>query len=117
MRRIPTLTAAALVLTLLLAACGGGGDDAAPVGAGSGDQVTIEGFTFKPASITVPAGTTVTWTNKDGFAHTVKPTDDLFPASPDIEDASPFQHRYDTAGNYPYICGIHNSMTGTVVVT
>lgn len=107
--------AAGLALALSLAACGGGDDTGS---AGAGDQgVTIDGFTFKPSTITIPAGTTVIWTNKDGFAHTVKPTDDLFPASPDIDAATPFRHTYDTAGSYPYICGIHNSMTGTVVVT
>lgn len=113
-RRSSIRALAAAVVFLLLAGCGGsdGGDSA-----GSDSAVTIEGFTFKPASITVPAGTTVSWTNEDAFAHSVKPADDLFPVSPNIDPAGTFRHTYDQAGTYPYICGIHNSMTGTVVVT
>jgi plastocyanin len=39
-------------------------------------EVKIDNFTFGPATLTVPVGTTVTWTNKDDIPHTVVSTDD-----------------------------------------
>ena len=36
-----------------------------------GPQVTIDNFTFSPETLTVPSGTTVTWTNQDDMVHTV----------------------------------------------
>jgi len=117
--RIPRLFALAVGLSLSLAACGGGDDggggDAG--GAAGGSTVSIEGFAFKPGSITVPAGTKVTWTNKDSAPHSVQPANNLFPTSPNIEGDTPFEHTYDTAGTFPYVCGIHNYMSGTVVVS
>lgn len=119
-----------VALALLAAACGGGGDDGDSAatgttnggGNGSGSAVTtdtvdIEGFQFQPAEITVAAGTTVTWTNKDGFAHTVKDDSGLFDESENLDEGDSFSFTYDAPGTYRYICGIHNSMIGTVVVT
>lgn len=108
-------------MAILLAACGGGNDEAAETSGGGatagGSTVTIEGFAFKPDTITVSAGTEVVWTNKDDAAHNVKPSGDLFPTSPNIVGDTTFEHTYDKAGSFPYVCGIHNYMTGTVVVT
>jgi len=119
-----SLAILALGLALSLAACGGGDDEAADTGssssggAGAGaSTVAIEGFAFKPDSISVPAGTKVTWTNADSAAHTIQAENNLFPTSPNILGATTFEHAYDKAGTYPYKCGIHNYMTGTVVVT
>jgi len=114
--------AATFGLALSLAGCGGGDDkasgaDSGAGAAGGGSEVSIEGFAFKPGSITVAAGTEVTWTNKDGAAHTVQPGNDLFPTSPDIIGDTTFKHTYAEAGTFPYVCGIHNYMTGTVVVS
>src|SRR5689334_1796389 len=39
--------------------------------AGEARAVTIDNYSFSPSSLTVPAGTTVTWTNRDGEVHTV----------------------------------------------
>ena len=46
--------------------------------AGSGDQVNINNFAFGPATLTVPAGATVTWTNNDEEPHTVAANDGSF---------------------------------------
>ncbi|HSR31628.1 MAG TPA: cupredoxin family copper-binding protein [Anaerolineae bacterium] len=79
-------------------------------------EVNIEGFAFMPDPLVVPAGTTVRWTNKDDVSHTV--TSDL-PGLLDSGTLLPgerFEYRFDTAGSYSYICTIHPSMTGTVIV-
>jgi len=78
-------------------------------------QVTIDNFTFKPATITVPAGTTVTWTNRDDMPHTVVADDRSFRSAALDTDES-FAHTFNAPGTYPYFCSIHSSMVGKVIV-
>ncbi|BBY38983.1 hypothetical protein MMAN_31170 [Mycobacterium mantenii] len=86
---------------------------AAPV---RGDQVTIDGFAFAPTTLTVSAGTTVTWTNRDEEPHTVAASDGSF-HSPGMGTGATFTHTFSTAGTFDYVCSIHPMMRGTVVVT
>lgn len=86
---------------------------AAPV---RGNQVTIDGFAFQPASLTITAGTTVTWTNRDEEPHTVAASDGSF-HSPGMGTGAIFTHTFATAGTFDYVCSIHPMMRGTVVVT
>lgn len=83
--------------------------------AGAGTPVAIKDFAFAPQTVTVKVGGAVTWTNGDGFAHSVKSADGSF-VSKDIEQGQSYSATFATAGTFAYICGIHNSMTGTVVV-
>ena len=78
--------------------------------------VAIAGFAFDDANTTVSIGATVTWTNADSFAHSVVARDDAF-KSENLASGESFTHTFDAAGTYAYICGIHPSMAGTVVVT
>jgi plastocyanin len=83
-----------------------------PVGA---HDITIDNFSFTPATARVPAGTTVTWTNRDDIPHTVVGTDRTFKSSPlDTDDT--FSHRFDMPGTYNYFCSLHPKMTGQVEV-
>lgn len=120
--------ALAIALTgTLLVACGGDGDSDGQSGSGSASTsaggppatsatVDIRSFTFMPAEITVAAGATVTWTNFDRFAHTVKAEDTQFRESPDMAENDRFEIKFTRPGTYTYICGLHNSMRGTVTV-
>ena len=76
--------------------------------------VTIADFTFAPQTLTVPRGTTVTWTNADGVGHSI--LGDSF-SSETLDGGATFSATFDTPGEYTYACGLHPSMTGTVVVT
>jgi plastocyanin len=88
---------------------------AAPV---SGTTVAITDFAFSPASLTVKAGTKVTWTNKDGDAHTVTSTGSGGPLnSPAMATNDVFSFTFDKAGTYNYLCTIHPFMTAVVTVT
>ena len=82
----------------------------------AGDQVTIDNFAFAPATLTVKVGGTVTWTNRDEEPHTVAATDGSF-HSPGMGTGATFSHAFPTAGKFDYVCSIHPSMHGTVVVT
>jgi plastocyanin len=86
---------------------------AAPV---SGDQVNIDNFAFAPATLTVHAGGTVTWTNHDEEPHTVAANDGSF-HSPGMGTGATFSHTFAAAGTFDYVCSIHPMMHGTVVVT
>jgi plastocyanin len=114
-RRHPAwLVGSLLGATLLLAACAPAAQ-AEPVAT---DQVNLPpSYRFEPAAITVPDGTTVTWTNNDNFTHNVRLIDDggdvleLPPGeSVSFTFTGPGEHRYD--------CSFHpTDMTGVVVVT
>lgn len=74
-------------------------------------------YRFAPASVIVPAGATVTWTNSDNFSHNVDLADDQAPplAMAPGESAT---HTFSSPGTFAYVCSLHPSdMTGTVVVT
>lgn len=99
-----------------LAACGGG-SEAAPQ---REKAVLIDTFMFKPKSLTVKAGTTVTWTNDDTVQHVVAsgtpdaPTGEFDePIDPNGATATA---TFDKPGTLVYFCSIHKSMRGAVVV-
>ena len=81
-------------------------------------QVVIKDYDFVPTTVTVKAGTTVTWTNTDSADHWVVSA----PASPDAFDLGrqgldkAVTHTFTQSGTYPYFCNLHNYMKGTVVV-
>lgn len=79
-------------------------------------NVTIQNFQFSPQSITVAAGTTVTWTNRDSVSHTVT-GDNGGPASSQIATGQSYSYTFATPGTYTYHCTIHPMMKGTVIVT
>jgi plastocyanin len=111
--RLGSVIAIALLVPVL-AACGGGtGASQSPVATTAVDLP--KSYRFAPEAITVPAGSTVTWTNNDNFTHNVR-----------LDGAEPLQmapgeaatHTFETPGTYPYVCSLHpQDMRGTVVVT
>jgi plastocyanin len=78
-------------------------------------EVKVDNFSFGPATLTVAAGTTVTWTNQDDIPHTVVSTEKVF-KSKVLDTDEKFSYTFAKAGTYPYFCSIHPKMTGTVVV-
>jgi plastocyanin len=78
-------------------------------------EVRIDNFSFGPAELTVPVGTTVTWTNHDDIPHTVVSVDRVF-KSKVLDTDETFSFTFSTAGTYPYFCSIHPKMTGKILV-
>lgn len=87
----------------------------APAQASASGIVIARNFMFAPLTVTVKAGTTVTWTNKDEEPHTVVSLTGLF-RSAALDTNDTFSFRFDKPGSYSYICTIHPRMTGTIVV-
>jgi amicyanin len=81
--------------------------------AAASQHVTIAGFKFSPATLTVRVGTTVTWTNSDSAAHNVSggPLH-----SPALNHGASYRHTFTKAGTYHYVCTFHPWMKGTVIV-
>jgi len=107
---------------------GGGGGGAvmptespsSPSGAGGGQrqEVTIQDFSYSPATLTVAAGTTVVWTNEDAVGHTVTAADGIeVGAAPTglfdsgiLDQGDTFEFTFDEPGTYFYLCRPHASM-------
>ena len=77
--------------------------------------VKIDNFSFTPATITVPVGTTVRWTNHDDIPHTVVSDDKTF-KSKALDTDEQFTYTFTKPGTYSYFCSIHPKMTAVVVV-
>ena len=77
--------------------------------------VKIDNFVFGPQTITVPVGTTVTWTNVDDIPHTAVSTDGVFKSKVMDTDEN-FSYTFTKTGTYSYYCSVHPKMTGKVVV-
>ena len=78
--------------------------------------VSIDNFTFNPQQMTVKAGTTVTWTNKDDIPHGIAATGNAFKRSAAMDTDDSYSFTFTTPGTYQYFCYIHPHMTGTIVV-
>ncbi len=78
--------------------------------------VSIDNFTFNPQKLTVKAGTTVTWTNKDDIPHGIASANNAFSKSKALDTDDSYSFTFNTPGAYAYFCYIHPHMTGTIVV-
>jgi len=79
------------------------------------NTIIVKNFMFSPMSLTVPVGATVTWKNLDGEPHTVVNDQGLF-RSGGLDQNDSFSFKFDSPGTYRFICSIHPTMMGTIVV-
>lgn len=113
----------------LVASCGSSTSPSGGTGGGGGGGVTctstptkvcMVGMAFSPATLTVPAGTTVQWQNGSSYTHSVTsdPASPLAYDSNDVGNGGTYSQTFATAGTYHYYCKYHISlgMTGTITV-
>ena len=105
LKRLLRVLAVALVL----------GTVAPGVALGLSQAVTILSFAFTPPSVTINAGESVTWTNRDPVSHTATSNTGAFNTGP-FGTGTSKTVTFAIAGTYAYHCSIHPSMTGTVTV-
>jgi plastocyanin len=109
--------AAALVLGIGIFGTGQKGSVASAQQKASTMEVKIDNFSFGPVALTVPVGTTVTWTNRGDIPHTAVSTDDPKTFKSKVLDTDEkFSFTFSKVGTYPYFCSIHPKMTGKVIV-
>ncbi len=116
---------------LMVVACGSstspyGGSGGTPTCTSTATQACMINTSFSPTNLTVSVGTTVTWKNSDGFAHTVNSatgSPGTAYSSGNVAAGGTFQHTFSAAGTYPYYCMIHGldgmpptGMHGTITV-
>ncbi|MBU3968107.1 MAG: cupredoxin domain-containing protein [Euryarchaeota archaeon] len=70
-------------------------------------------FSFYPAEVVIAKGGTVTWKQKDYDVHTV--TGAGFDSG-ELSQGKTFSHTFNEVGTYEYMCKLHPSMKGKVVV-
>ncbi len=132
--RLTLFCLVALSALVFLAACGGGSTStggttstpaATPTQAGNTQTVMIitnssGSFAFSPASLTIKAGTTVTWKNTTAASHTVTSDDgksfDSGASNPIIAQTGMFSFTFTTPGTFAYHCAIHPTMKATIIV-
>jgi plastocyanin len=81
------------------------------------NQVVIDNFRYSPRSLTVSAGTKVTWINRDDVPHTA--TSIVRPRAFDsktLDTDDQFSYVFTASGTYDYFCAVHPHMTGTIIV-
>ncbi len=81
----------------------------------TGGAIGIKAFTFSPPTLTVPVGTTVTWTNHDEDPHTITSAAGAFGSSR-LSHEETFAQTFTKRGTYPYFCALHPRMWATVIV-
>jgi plastocyanin len=124
-----TLLLACLAVALVVAGCGDDDDDgggggggatteeqAAPEASGGSTEVSMKDIKFDPGEVTVNAGDTVTWVNDDSVGHDV--TADGFKSGEpgEMQNGDTFEHTFDEAGTFDYVCSVHPGMDGSVTV-
>ena len=102
---------ASLALVMAAMTTGGAAGAAAPVK----HTVAIDGTAFVSADLTVTAGDTVVWVNKDPYPHTATSKAAGFD-SRDIAPGKSWTYTAKTKGDFTYLCTIHPSMSGTLHV-
>ena len=89
--------------------------EAVVAAAASPATIKIDNFTFAPATLTVTAGTTVTWKNEDDSPHRVGDKNGTFKSAA-LDTDETFSYTFASPGEYPYICTIHPYMVGKIIV-
>lgn len=98
------------------ASAGGGGCHSTAITDERGVSVTIAGFCFEPTVLRIHVGETVTWTNQDAAPHMVSGVNYTWGTLDQFGRGASVTARFDEPGIYPYLCPLHVSMVGTVVV-
>jgi plastocyanin len=81
--------------------------------------IVIDGMRFIPQTVEVKRGDTIIWRNKDPFPHnatTAPAAPKGGPVSPDLATGARWTFKATRRGNYPYLCTLHRTMTGMLVV-
>ena len=79
------------------------------------NQVTIDNFSFGPMELTIPAGTEVTWINRDDVPHVILSVDHKF-KSRGLDTDDKYSFTFQDPGTYEYFCAVHPKMTGKIIV-
>jgi plastocyanin len=123
--RIATVSACAALLVLLVVVAGcsstgttGTAQPTPPLPSNMANVIAIKDFVFNPSSLTIKAGSTVSWVNQGSAPHQVvsdKSSAVQF-SSKELQTGGSYSFTFTKPGTYPYHCSIHPSMVATIIV-
>jgi plastocyanin len=111
----PTATVSANTTAARTATTAAATSNATPSASPTSQTVVISGFSFEPSAMTIQRGTSVVWRNDAAVSHQIVSDTNAF-SSPVLTPGTSYTHVFDQPGTYPYHCGIHPFMTGTITV-
>ena len=128
-RSTPGAAAAVIALSLALAACGSSSSSSRSLNSGASTTastatkaplsdnvaIAISNYSYRPPTITVLAGTKVTFTNDDQTSHTATSTDPAFDTGT-VKPGHGASLVFNRPGTYTYYCQFHAFMHGTLIV-
>ena len=86
---------------------------APPPAAPAAAAIGIHDYAYGPATLDIPVGTTVTWTNHDADSHTVTGSG---LKSKSLAAGGTYSFAFMHAGTFAYACALHPQMKGTITV-
>lgn len=81
------------------------------------NYVMINAASFSPATLTVAAGSSITFVNNDNAIHSIRTNDSTTILSNDIAPGKFFIFKKDTTGVFNYHCSQHPTVTGSFILT
>ena len=111
MRPFRSVLTISITLLFVMAGCE---DDNGDTGPGT-NEIWMQNTQFMPDDKTVEKGATITWINKDSYAHAITTPNGLFDSG-NIEGGETYEYTFDSLGTYQIQCTIHPDMTGIVTV-
>ena len=115
MKTISLLTVLIISLSLIVSCSSNNAEQPSIQNVQTDHDVIIINNNFIPDNISITAGETVRFTNKDGVSHTATADDESWD-SETLKPGDIWIDTFNTAGEYTYHCNIHPSMTGTILV-
>lgn len=91
------------------------GADAAAIARTRNYTVIMEAVSFRPDTLTLRLGDTVTWKNNDPFPHTAVAVNGAF-KSGNIAAGASWKYTVRTKGSFPYLCTLHSTMKAVLIV-
>ena len=86
-------------------------------GSSTTNEVSIDNFAFNPKTVTIKAGSKLTWRNRDDVPHKIQSADNRFAGSPLLDTKGQYSVGFPESGEFPYFCSLHPVMQGKVLVT
>ena len=106
--------AGVLTCAVVLASCAQS-EDTSDAPTAKTHTVIMEGMAFSPEVITVAAGDTIIWINKDLVPHTATSSAAGFDSTI-VEANKSWRYRAERTGDFDYLCSFHPTMTAKLLV-
>ena len=81
------------------------------------NYIMVKDSSFTPGLLTVVSGSSITFVNNTGIAHTVMTDDSTTIKMVAIAPGTSYFYKKDTSGTFPYHCTLHPVARGTIIIT